>query len=484
MQMNHGKSHTFFFQLPPPLLLFAFSVLCFVFVWNRQRKCQRAARLPLPPGSMGWPHLGETLQLYSQDPNVFFASKQKRYGEIFKTHLLGCPCVMLASPEAARFVLVTQAHLFKPTYPRSKEQMIGPSALFFHQGDYHTRLRKLVQGSLSPEAIRRLIPDVEATVVSMLESWDGRLITTFDAMKRFSFDVGIITIFGRPQMDARLKEELKKNYFLVDKGYNSFPTNIPGTAYSKAVMARKRLRQILSQIMKERREKGILEKDLLGCLMSSQFEKGEHLSDDKIADNVIGVLFAAQDTTASVLTWILKYLHDNDKLLEAVKNEQMAIYQYNRRGDQPLTWSQTRNMPLTHRVILETLRMASIISFTFREAVADVEYKGYLIPRGWKVMPLFRNIHHNPEFFHDPHNFDPSRFTVSPKPNTFLPFGNGVHACPGNELAKLEMLVLIHHLVTKYRWQIAGKPNEIEYGPFPVPRRGLPARFSKISSSG
>ncbi|KAL0283198.1 UNVERIFIED_CONTAM: Abscisic acid 8'-hydroxylase 3 [Sesamum radiatum] len=80
---------------------------------------------------MGWPSIGETLQLYSQHPNVFLSTRHKRYGEIFKTHILGCPCVMLASPEAARFVLVTQAHLFKP-YPRSKENLIGPSALFFH----------------------------------------------------------------------------------------------------------------------------------------------------------------------------------------------------------------------------------------------------------------------------------------------------------------------------------------------------------------
>ncbi|MQL93491.1 hypothetical protein Taro_026140 [Colocasia esculenta] len=513
MQMSHALPHGFLFLLFPLLFI---SFLWFILVWRCKRTDRTHAGLPLPPGSMGWPCVGETLQLYSQDPNIFFASKQKRYGEIFKTHLLGCPCVMLASPEAARFVLVTQSHLFKPTYPRSKEQMIGPRALFFHQGDYHARLRKLVQGSLLPEAIRGLIPDIEATVISMLDSWNGSLVTTFHAMKRLSFDVGIITIFGR-QMEARCKEELKRNYIAVDKGYNSFPTRLPGTPYSKAVAARKRLSEILSRIMKERREKGSEEKDLLGCFISATDEKGEHLSDDQIADNVIGVLFAAQDTTASVLTWVLKYLHDNPKLLEVVKvlflgassvlrnsclvdlrcrpcfddndcngpsqAEQMAIYEANGCGDRPLSWSQTRSMPLTHRVILETLRMASIISFTFREAVADVEYKGYVIPKGWKVMPLFRNIHHSPEFFQDPKNFDPSRFMTSPKPNTFLPFGNGVHACPGNELAKLEMLILVHHLVTKYRWEIVGTQDEIEYAPFPVPKRGLPAKFSRISSS-
>lgn len=108
-----------------------------------------------------------------------------RYGDIFKTHILGCPCIMLASPEAARFVLVTRAQLFKPTYPKGKEKMIGPSALFFHQGDYHTLLRKLIQSSLSPEAIQKLIPDIEAIAISALESCaNGHVISTFHQMKK------------------------------------------------------------------------------------------------------------------------------------------------------------------------------------------------------------------------------------------------------------------------------------------------------------
>ncbi|RZS06200.1 hypothetical protein BHM03_00036823 [Ensete ventricosum] len=78
-----------------------------------------------------------------------------------------------------------------------------------------------------------------------------------------------------------------------------------------------------------------------------------------------------------------------------------------------LTWADTKRMPLTSRVIQETMRVASILSFTFREAVEDVEYEGYLIPKGWKVLPLFRNIHHSPDNFADPEKFDPSRFEVS-----------------------------------------------------------------------
>ncbi|XP_056866348.1 abscisic acid 8'-hydroxylase 4-like [Raphanus sativus] len=447
---------------------------------NNKRKKMRDSRCKLPPGSMGWPYLGETLQLYSQDPNVFFTSKQKRYGEIFKTRILGYPCVMLASPEAARFVLVTHARMFKPTYPKSKERLIGPSALFFHQGDYHFYIRKLVQSSFFPETIRKLIPDIEHIALSSLQSLANMpIVSTYQEMKKFAFDVGILAIFGH--LECSYKEMLKHNYNIVDKGYNSFPMNLPGTSYHRALMARKRLKTTVSEIIRERREKSILKTDFLGHLLDVKDDKGRVLTQEQIADNIIGVLFAAQDTTASCLTWILKYLHDNQKLLEAVKDEQRAIYEENSREKKSLTWGQTRNMPLTHKVILESLRMASIISFTFREAVDDVEYKGYLIPKGWKVMPLFRNIHHNPKYFSNSEVFDPSRFEVNPKPNTFMPFGSGVHACPGNELAKIQILIFLHHLISKFRWEVVGGEEGIEYGPFPIPRNGLLATFRQHS---
>ncbi|XP_039015376.1 abscisic acid 8'-hydroxylase 2-like [Hibiscus syriacus] len=94
---------------------------------------------------------------------------------------------------------------------------------------------------------------------------------------------------------------------------------------------------------------------------------------------------------------------------------QRRIIEENRR----LAWDDTRHMPLTTRVIQETLRRASILSFTFREAVQDVEFEGYHIPKGWKVLPLFRTIHHFADFFPQPEKFDPSRFEVRPsiKPN-------------------------------------------------------------------
>ncbi|XP_027360057.1 abscisic acid 8'-hydroxylase CYP707A2-like isoform X1 [Abrus precatorius] len=493
-------------ELSTMLCLFASFLFIVLFKKLIKPYVSKRRDLPLPPGSMGWPYIGETFQMYSQDPNVFFATKIKRYGSMFKSHILGCPCVMISSPEAAKFVL-NKAQLFKPTFPASKERMLGKQAIFFHQGEYHANLRRLVLRTFMPEAIKNIVPNIETIAQDCLKSWEGRLITTFLEMKTFTFNVALLSIFGKEEILYR--EALKRCYYTLEQGYNSMPINLPGTLFHKAMKARKELAQILAQIIASRRQRKQDYKDLLGSFMGEK----AGLTDEQIADNVIGVIFAARDTTASVLTWIVKYLGENPSVLEAVtvsvwvlpfifvkqffqfkgpldliklfffffnfgisQEEQECILKSKEENgeDKGLNWEDAKKMPITSRVIQETLRVASILSFTFREAVEDVEYQGYLIPKGWKVLPLFRNIHHSPDNFKEPEKFDPSRFEAAPKPNTFMPFGSGIHACPGNELAKLEILVLLHHLTTKYRWSVVGAKNGIQYGPFALPQNGLP----------
>lgn len=92
------------------------------------------------------------------------------------------------------------------------------------------------------------------------------------------------------------------------------PINLPGTLFHKSMKARKELAQILGKILSTRRQMKLDHNDLLGSFMGDK----EGLTDEQIADNIIGVIFAARDTTASVLTWILKYLGENPSVLQAV----------------------------------------------------------------------------------------------------------------------------------------------------------------------
>ena len=98
-----------------------------------------------------------------------------------------------------------------------------------------------------------------------------------------------------------------------------------------------------------------------------------------------------------------------------------------------------------------------------------------------RILQLYWNAHSthkNPEFFSEPEIFDPSRFEGrGPAPYTFVPFGGGPRMCPGKEYARLEILVFIHHLVKRFRWEKLIADEEIVVNPFPVPANGLPVRL-------
>ena len=100
---------------------------------------------------------------------------------------------MIANPQGVKFVL-SQAHLFKPTFPSSKQRMIGPHAFFFHDGPYHAKLRKLVLASFLPDSIRHVVPAIEQLSIATLESWvdddqgnqlhGAKIINTFMEIKK------------------------------------------------------------------------------------------------------------------------------------------------------------------------------------------------------------------------------------------------------------------------------------------------------------
>ncbi|CAI9112584.1 OLC1v1013052C2 [Oldenlandia corymbosa var. corymbosa] len=131
------------------------------------------------------------------------------------------------------------------------------------------------------------------------------MINSFQEMKTYIFNVALLFILGKDEIHCR--EDLKRCYYILEKGYNSMPINLPGTLFHKAMKARKELAQILAKIISVRREMKHNYNDLLGSFMGDK----EGLTDEQIADNVIGVIFAARDTTA-------RFLHGSLNTLERI----------------------------------------------------------------------------------------------------------------------------------------------------------------------
>ncbi|KAE9449322.1 hypothetical protein C3L33_18777, partial [Rhododendron williamsianum] len=136
---------------------------------------------------------------------------------------------------------------------------------------------------------------------------------------------------------------------------------------------------------------------------------------------------------------------------------------------------------------VEDPNLVAILENAIREALTDFTYNGFSIPKGWKLYWTPQSTHSNQELFPEPQKFDPSRFEGSgPPPYAYVPFGGGPRMCPGKEFARLEILVFMHHLVKRFRWEKQIPDEKIVYIPIASPKKGFqfasfPTKLSSVT---
>ncbi|XP_024157497.1 beta-amyrin 28-monooxygenase [Rosa chinensis] len=135
-------------------------------------------------------------------------------------------------------------------------------------------------------------------------------------------------------------------------------------------------------------------------------------------------------------------------------------------------------MKYSWNVAQEVLRMTPPVQGNFREALTDFVFNGFTIPKGWKLYWSANWTHKNADCFPEQEKFDPSRFEgKGPAPYTFIPFGGGPRMCPGNEYARVVILVFMHHLVTRFKWEKVFPDEKTIVIALPTPAKGLPIRL-------
>ncbi|PQM42646.1 cytochrome P450 724B1 [Prunus yedoensis var. nudiflora] len=170
------------------------------------------------------------------------------------------------------------------------------------------------------------------------------------------------------------------------------------------------------------------------------------------------------------------FLAQSPSALQQLKVEHQNI----RRGkqkDEYLNWEDYKKMEFTQNVINEALRCGNVVKFVHRKALKDVKFRDYLIPSGWKVLPVFSAAHLDPSLHASALEFHPWRWEkIQSQDQTckrFTPFGGGSRCCPGSELGKLEVAIFLHHLVQSFRWRTEDDDQPIAF-PYVEFQRGLP----------
>ncbi|KAG1348082.1 cytochrome P450 90B1-like [Cocos nucifera] len=171
---------------------------------------------------------------------------------------------------------------------------------------------------------------------------------------------------------------------------------------------------------------------------------------------------------------------------KALKEEHIQIVKLKKeRGETgALTWQDYKKMEFTRCIVSETLRLGNVIRFVHRKARSNIQFQGYDIPRDWNIIPVFTATHLDPSLHDEPHKFNPWRWQTlsasTTRDDSYMAFSHGIRRCPGQELAKMEITIFLHHFVLNFDWELAELDHPLA-SPFPEFPKGLPIKVHKLS---
>ncbi|XP_062074212.1 cytochrome P450 87A3 [Humulus lupulus] len=442
--------------------LVTISITHWVYRW-RNPKCLNGK---LPPGSMGLPLLGETLQFFSpntsSDIPPFIKKRMKRYGPIFKTSLVGRPVVVSTDPDLNHFIFQQEGHLFQSWYPDTFTEIFGKQNVGSLHGFMYKYLKNMVLNLFGPESLKRMLTEVEQATNGNLQHWSTQNIVELkESTARMIFDLTAKKLISYDENNS--SENLRENFVAFIQGLISFPLDIPGTAYHKCLQGRKKAMKMLKNLLQERRANLKKERsDFFDYVLEELQKQGTFLTEEIALDLMFVLLFASFETTSLAITLAVKLLTDHPLVLKELTEEHDRIVTNRENADSGVTWKEYKSMTFTFQVINETVRLANIVPGIFRKTLRDIQFKGYTIPADWAVMVCPPAVHLNPAKYEDPLAFNPWRWRgieLNGGSKHFMAFGGGMRFCVGTEFTKVQMAVFLHCLVKKYRWSQIGGGN-------------------------
>ena len=419
----------------------------------------------LPPGPTE-PPLVQTMRWLLR-PISFLEACRRRYGETFSITFLGfqTPMVMLSDPEAVRALYSNREHVLPPGRTIALKPIMGERSVLLLEGRDHLARRKLMLPPFHGERMRAYESTVAEVAARSVETWpSGEPFAVHPHMQRVTLEVILRAVFGVTEEERRrrLTEKLSGLLSSTDSAGLQFrvllsrrlgrgrdPLESFGTLMGE-------IDALLAAEIADRREDP--REDILSLLTEARFEDGEPMDDREIRDQLMTLLLAGHETTATGLAWTFDLLTRHPDVLERLVAEIDA-------GEDAYV----------RAVVTESLRLRPVVPIAGRRLTSELEVDGHVLPPGTDVTPAIWLTHTRADRYPEPYAFRPERFLEeAPGTYSWIPFGGGMRRCLGAAFAEMEMRVVLTEVLRRRTLTAASRrPERVARRNVTVsPRRG------------
>ena len=423
-------------------------------------------------------------------PIPFMQECAERYGDCFTIRLpRTAPFVMFSSPDAVKQIFTGDPEQLPAGETRAILQpLVGDHSLLLLDGARHMHHRRLMAPSFHGERMQAYGQVMREVADHSIETWPtGRTFPIHSHMQDITLDIILRTVFGvdeGPEL-GRLRSCLAEMLSLAANPIRLIPW-FQGVInlFTKG----KELKQLMdeidellyAQIAYRRKEGGIGREDILSLLIEARDEDGQPMTDWELRDEMITMLVAGHETTATSLAWTFHRILERPDVMEKLQAELQAVL-----GSGPVEAQHIAKLEYLDATIKETQRVHPIVPIVARLSHEPVYIGGQDLPAGVMIAPCIYLTHHNPDVWPDPYRFDPDRFygkRVSPY--DFFPFGGGIRHCIGAAFAMYEMKIVLAEVLSRVTLHAAPghKVKLVRRGITFAPSAGMPVVCDKLAA--
>jgi cytochrome P450 len=387
------------------------------------------------------------------DPIRFVQTCHRRYGDVFAIRIpvIGT-LVFLADPDHIRTVTRGDPAIFHAGEAAAPlAQLVGTHSLLVIDDAEHRRSRSLMLPAFHGDSVRRQVAEMIAITAEEVAQWPvGEQFPLYPRMQRLTLEVILRTVIGVHDQHrlAALRAALPPMLEIGSPVELIPPPEVLlrfGTWRRRAQRRAAALALLTDEIARCRADPRLDQRtDALAMLVRSTDSTGTHMPDDELVDQLVTLLLAGHDTTATALSWAFERLTRHPDLL--ARTARAAV-------DGEDAWLDA--------VCRESLRVRPVVFEFGRKLTADLQLGGYHLPAGLILTPSINLVHHSSRYYADPDEFQPQRFLGKrPDPAIWLPFGGGVRRCLGASFAQVEMRTVLQEILRTVELAATTAPDE------------------------